>query len=241
MSDPTQGPPSELSRLARAQHERRARLEARLRGQPVPAQPAPEPAPEPAAAPGPPEPAPPQPEPAPVSSPEPPVSPEPAPPEPETAPPEPAPEPGPPPEPAPELPPEPDPMREPQTPVSLRRSPPADPEATGPVVPERQRAADLTLLLRSDSTDTATRIVLVPGRYVLGRGEDADVRVFGPTVSRHHARIDIDVGGASVQDLNSTNGTRVNGDRATGSLRLVAGDVLALGQVTLDVLQAPDP
>jgi S-DNA-T family DNA segregation ATPase FtsK/SpoIIIE len=123
----------------------------------------------------------------------------------------------------------------------LRRSPAADPESTGPVVPEHQRAADLTLLLRSDGTDTATRIVLVPGRYLLGRGQDADIRVFGPTVSRQHARIDVESEGASVRDLNSTNGTRVNGVRATESLRLVTGDVLALGQVTLDVVQAPDP
>jgi pSer/pThr/pTyr-binding forkhead associated (FHA) protein len=47
---------------------------------------------------------------------------------------------------------------------------------------------------------------------VVGRDEDADIRVDEPLVSRAHARIEPRDAGYAVLDLGSTNKTRVNGD-----------------------------
>jgi pSer/pThr/pTyr-binding forkhead associated (FHA) protein len=46
---------------------------------------------------------------------------------------------------------------------------------------------------------------------VVGRDEDADIRVDEPLVSRAHARIEFRGDGYAVLDLGSTNRTRVNG------------------------------
>ena len=44
---------------------------------------------------------------------------------------------------------------------------------------------------------------------MIGRGDDAAVLLESPTVSRHHARIRIANGVASIEDLDSKNGTFV--------------------------------
>ena len=54
------------------------------------------------------------------------------------------------------------------------------------------------------------------------------------TVSRRHARLIFRDGGWILQDLNSTNGTRLNG-RYVGRCRLRPGDQLALGDQLLRV------
>ena len=84
----------------------------------------------------------------------------------------------------------------------------------------------MTLARASDG-----RSIPVSSGYVLGRSGDAaeffqDMR----TVSRQHARISFLDGGWSIEDLGSTNGTWVNGQRVeTGKPReLKKGDVLAL-------------
>ena len=52
---------------------------------------------------------------------------------------------------------------------------------------------------------------LKPTPMLVGRDEDADIRVDEPLVSRAHARIEARGGGYVVLDLGSTNLTRVNG------------------------------
>jgi pSer/pThr/pTyr-binding forkhead associated (FHA) protein len=53
---------------------------------------------------------------------------------------------------------------------------------------------------------------LAPTPMVVGRDEDADIRVDEPLVSRAHARIEPREGAYAVLDLGSTNYTRVNGE-----------------------------
>ena len=49
---------------------------------------------------------------------------------------------------------------------------------------------------------------------VIGRGRGADIVVAEPTMSRAHAAIGFDGKRFFVQDLGSTNGTKLNGERA---------------------------
>lgn len=75
---------------------------------------------------------------------------------------------------------------------------------------------------------------------VLGR--DADVSLDSAGISRRHAMISIDPEGVWLQDLGSSNGTFVNGSRASRR-RLTDGDQLILGDVHLKWLEfdpAPD-
>jgi len=80
---------------------------------------------------------------------------------------------------------------------------------------------------------TSRHVLSARGSWILGRAEDADVRVEDSSVSRRHARLDLD-GGAILHDLDSHNGTRVNGAPVEGGARPVAtGDVIALGEATV--------
>ena len=63
---------------------------------------------------------------------------------------------------------------------------------------------------------------------VLGRGADADVRLSDTGVSRRHAELRLEGEQVTVVDLQSTNGTVVNG-RKVSSAVLHDGDVLELG------------
>jgi pSer/pThr/pTyr-binding forkhead associated (FHA) protein len=67
---------------------------------------------------------------------------------------------------------------------------------------------------------------------VIGRGRGADVVIAEPTISRAHAAIGWDGHGFYLQDLGSTNGSRVNGVAAARSA-LAPGDEIQLGKLRL--------
>ena len=79
------------------------------------------------------------------------------------------------------------------------------------------------------------RYPLLGSLTTLGRDDSADVVVDDPGVSRRHSEIRVTTDGphlvSSIRDLNSTNGTFVNGERIT-SQRLHDGDRLTLGRTT---------
>jgi DNA-binding winged helix-turn-helix (wHTH) protein len=75
-------------------------------------------------------------------------------------------------------------------------------------------------------------IPLSEGENILGRDRDAEARIDDTTVSRHHARILV-AGESHLEDLQSKNGTSVNGKPANGRVRLSDGDEIELGSVFL--------
>ena len=76
-------------------------------------------------------------------------------------------------------------------------------------------------------------VPLTDGEHIAGRDADCSLVVDGTTVSRRHARIIVAHGAATIEDLNSTNGTHVNGTRISAPTRLVPGDEFALGSEVL--------
>jgi hypothetical protein len=72
-------------------------------------------------------------------------------------------------------------------------------------------------------------------RSVVGRSADSDVRVAGDTVSRIHALIWQEAGAAWVCDLESSNGTFLNGERLAEPAAIVEGDILMFGDVGFTV------
>jgi FHA domain/Transcriptional regulatory protein, C terminal len=74
---------------------------------------------------------------------------------------------------------------------------------------------------------------LMQGANVIGRGADAAIQIDSPGVSRHHARIVVAHGEATLDDLGSKNGTDLNGKRITTSHRMSDGDEIRLGAIVL--------
>jgi two-component system, NtrC family, response regulator AtoC len=83
-------------------------------------------------------------------------------------------------------------------------------------------------------TDT-TRMFTLPdsGDVLVGRADEADLRLVDSSVSRAHARLSVLPTGVRVSDLDSQNGTLVNDERIVGSRMLQSGDVLSLSGTTL--------
>jgi pSer/pThr/pTyr-binding forkhead associated (FHA) protein len=68
----------------------------------------------------------------------------------------------------------------------------------------------------------------VDGTLLIGRGSDADLRLADADTSRRHAKIVCGPLGCVIHDLNSTNGTWVNGNRIDQHL-LRGGDRITIG------------
>ena len=80
---------------------------------------------------------------------------------------------------------------------------------------------------------TGGRVGLTDGEYVLGRDPDLELFLDSPNVSRRHARITITGDEATIEDLESKNGTFVADRRVDAATRLVDGDVIRVGSVEL--------
>jgi len=67
---------------------------------------------------------------------------------------------------------------------------------------------------------------------IIGRAMECDVVITSKSVSREHTRIRREGRRWFVEDLGSTNGTYLNDERVTGSLNLLDGDNLKVGDVS---------
>ena len=74
--------------------------------------------------------------------------------------------------------------------------------------------------------------ILGERRVVLGRSKDADVQVPDANVSRRHAELRQEGSVWWVVDLDSTNGTEVNGKRVPRA-KLADGDTITVGETDL--------
>ncbi|MSR64473.1 MAG: FHA domain-containing protein [Verrucomicrobiae bacterium] len=66
----------------------------------------------------------------------------------------------------------------------------------------------------------------------VGRGTDTTIRIEDSTISHHHANIQINGNEVTVRDMNSTNGTRVNGQKIMEA-KLTHGDTVRFGRIEL--------
>ncbi|MBZ4415450.1 sigma 54-interacting transcriptional regulator [Myxococcus sp. RHSTA-1-4] len=69
------------------------------------------------------------------------------------------------------------------------------------------------------------------GMVLVGRDEQADLRLRDDSVSRRHARLLLTDEGARVVDLGSHNGTSINGRPVDSAQPVLSGDVLSFGAV----------
>ncbi len=116
------------------------------------------------------------------------------------------------------------------------RSRPREDDATAQIITGDQARA----VPRLPPRDRGTLIVVVgpvPGavhpiegdEIVIGRSASAGLSVDEQSLSRQHARVFRSKGGFSVEDLDSTNGTFVNGERLSAPRPLRDGDRIQIG------------
>ncbi len=70
-------------------------------------------------------------------------------------------------------------------------------------------------------------------QLTIGRGEECDIRLDGLLISNQHAAVSKTQSGLTIEDLNSTNGTYVNGRRITGRKPLLPDEVVQIGPFVL--------
>ncbi|MEL7061080.1 MAG: FHA domain-containing protein, partial [Acidobacteriota bacterium] len=83
--------------------------------------------------------------------------------------------------------------------------------------------------------DAGRRQPLPDGGLVLGRGEDADLRLTDEMISRRHVWVERAAGGARVVDLGSANGLWIGGERQSEAA-LADGGTFRIGASTICVL-----
>ncbi|MBX5490005.1 MAG: cyclic nucleotide-binding domain-containing protein [Chloroflexi bacterium] len=84
-----------------------------------------------------------------------------------------------------------------------------------------------------ESGPLAPRALPLQQSITIGRGVGADLRLDDPTLSRRHARVDLIDDVPVLVDLQSTNGSYVNGLRAHEPVALWVGDRVQLGRTLL--------
>jgi DNA-binding winged helix-turn-helix (wHTH) protein len=81
---------------------------------------------------------------------------------------------------------------------------------------------------------------LSEGSNVVGRDPDCAVSLEAPSVSRRHARVVVTNGNATIEDLESKNGTFVNGRQIKDATSVEDGDQIQVGSVAM-TYRRPSP
>ncbi|HEX3274778.1 MAG TPA: adenylate/guanylate cyclase domain-containing protein [Gemmatimonadales bacterium] len=96
-------------------------------------------------------------------------------------------------------------------------------------------------LLRLLSSTGDQSFELPEGRTLLvGRGVTSDIAIYDPTISRRHAELTVGADTVEVKDLDSSNGTCINGTRVAEG-RLALDDSITFGKVTFRLTTRGSP
>lgn len=88
-------------------------------------------------------------------------------------------------------------------------------------------------LIIEDDEGRKTVVPFVREEITIGRQEGNTIRLTERNVSRRHARLLRQNGRVVVEDLGSSNGTRINGERISGQSAIKDGDLLQIGDYDL--------
>ena len=100
-------------------------------------------------------------------------------------------------------------------------------------------ASIFQLTMRSGPTPGKT-FPLEKQEILLGRDLANDISISDPEVSRRHARLLMQEDNVIIEDLGSTNGTFLNGQRIASPQQLRAGDVITLGENIVVIFDRTD-
>jgi len=97
-------------------------------------------------------------------------------------------------------------------------------------------ASQFQLIMRTGPTPGAT-FTLEGDQLNIGRDSANEITINDAEISRHHARLTFQGGKYVLEDLGSTNGTFVNGQRLAGPRVLKAGEVVSFGEQVVLVFE----
>jgi hypothetical protein len=98
-------------------------------------------------------------------------------------------------------------------------------------------ASQFQLIMRSGPTPAAA-YTLEGDQITIGRDSVNEIQINDAEISRRHARLTFQGGKYVLEDLGSTNGTFVNGQRLAGPRVLKAGEVISFGEQIVMVFEA---
>jgi len=98
-------------------------------------------------------------------------------------------------------------------------------------------ASQFQLIMRSGPTPGAA-FLLEGDQIDIGRDSTNGVVINDAEISRRHARLSFQGGKYVLEDLGSTNGTFVNGQRLAGPRVLKAGEVISFGEQIVMIFEA---
>ena len=102
----------------------------------------------------------------------------------------------------------------------------------GHAIPEPSAASRAYLVVQTDG-GTAARFDLGGALIAVGRADDNDVILDDPQASRHHCQLKLQHGAYSFVDLQSRNGSTVNGQRVD-EIALADGDRIRIGNTNVE-------
>lgn len=114
--------------------------------------------------------------------------------------------------------------------------PPPSLVPAAPVAPRRE--PPLGYLQVHHESRVIAALELRPGRVIIGRTSENDLQIDSRYVSRHHCQVTSTPEGVVIEDLNSTNGIHVEGERVRRHV-LGDGDVVSIGQHSLTFQAIP--
>src|SRR5687768_2432048 len=114
-----------------------------------------------------------------------------------------------------------------QPPPQELESPPPPPKKS------RRQRGDPRVLVITQGAQSGQSAELAAGVIMIGRGADCQVILDDDYVSTRHARVVPGAGGIYVEDLGSTNGTYVNGQRITAPTTITMSDTVRIGKTIL--------
>lgn len=96
---------------------------------------------------------------------------------------------------------------------------------------------DATLIKRGNQSFVLRALAngeeyILQGEMLVGREIECAIALNSGHISRYHAKINVSPNGVYIEDLHSTNGTFVNGQKIKGRIRLAVGDEVAFDDIT---------
>jgi len=79
-------------------------------------------------------------------------------------------------------------------------------------------------------------VIMISGQIVIGRKDNNDLILSSQYVSGTHARVFLHNDKYLIEDLQSTNGTFLNGERLEGKAQLSIGDTVSIGEAEFKVI-----
>ena len=120
-----------------------------------------------------------------------------------------------------------------------RTVPSSDPQAqeleSPPPPPKRTKRprGEPRVLVVTQGSQTGQSAALADGVILIGRGADCQIILDDDYVSTRHARVVSGENGVYLEDLGSTNGSYVNGQRITAPTTITMSDTIRIGKTIL--------